>query len=196
VTITYDLNEDDMVAWHRYWLRTSTVARRSRVWRGVQVFAAFCFSVAFVFTHFPVFWASLVSGALVVALIIFIWRGLDELILKQLRANASDPQLRGSFGRIRLTLSDEGVRELTPAAESFAKWDSVTEVSGSEGRIFIRLNNGAAAIISKISYSGPVPFDELQGVIVEHRKKFASNHLSEPTLASGTAPAGQDPRLR
>jgi hypothetical protein len=80
--------------------------------------------------------------------------------------------LEGGYGHIRLTLSDEGLREVTPATESIAKWSSVTGVIHDADRIIVRLATGQAAVINGRSYSGPVPFQELPRLISEFRKQF------------------------
>ena len=100
----------------------------------------------------------------------------DQHVEQQLRRSASDPTVRGSFGEHRLTLSDEGLREVTPAIESLAKWQSVTDVVVDNGHIYVRLASGQAAVINRLSYSGAIAFEQIPQVIHEYRQKHAFSY--------------------
>src|SRR5207249_11594568 len=100
----------------------------------------------------------------------------DRHVEWQLRRSASDPQVRGSFGEHRLILSDDGLREVTPAIESLAKWQSVTDVVVDNGHIYVRLASGQAAVINRLSYSGAIAFEQIPQVIHEYRRKHAVSY--------------------
>jgi hypothetical protein len=86
----------------------------------------------------------------------------------------ADPQLKGGFGPHELILSESGLREITPATDSFVKWSGITAVVRDGEHIFVRLVNGQAAVICRQSYSGPVTFDEIPKVIDDFRTKYTA----------------------
>ena len=75
-----------------------------------------------------------------------------------------------------MPLSDEGLREVTPAIESLAKWQSVTDVVVDNGHIYVRLASGQAAVINRLSYSGAIAFEQIPQVIHEYRQKHAVSY--------------------
>jgi hypothetical protein len=100
----------------------------------------------------------------------------ERQVDRALKNQIADPQIQGIFGAYQLTLSDEGVRDVGQTGESFCKWSGVAEVVTHGDYIFIRVVSGVAFVISRRSYSGAVPFEELPQVIEEFRKKYAAGN--------------------
>jgi len=115
-------------------------------------------------------------GAFAFATIVSLFGGYayDRQIEYTIARQVADPQLAGSFGAHHLTLSEAGLREVTPATDSLVRWDSVTDVVTEADHIFVRLVTGQAAIISRQSYAGPVAFDDIPRVIDEFKTKYAA----------------------
>ena len=174
MTLSYDYKADDLACWLRHHLRSSPSARRGRVLVTFAWFALFATLASCVAYYFGSFVVSLACYSLVVLFTFLAWRSYDRVVERTVRAKAADPQLQGGYGPIQLTLSEEGLREVTPTTDSLARWSGVSDVIRDSDHIYVRLATGQAAIISRRSYSGPVPFDEIPRAIDELRKRHAA----------------------
>jgi hypothetical protein len=84
---------------------------------------------------------------------------------RAMAAHLNELQMEPSFGQIRVTLGEDGLREVTPSSELFVKWAFVTNVATEQNHVFFRLANGHVVIPERESYSGTVPFDQLAPLV-------------------------------
>jgi YcxB-like protein len=181
MTISYEFTQEDMVAWQMHFLRNSKSGRRNRHLQIVLGFIGYLAVLAFAFEKLPLYIASIIGVTSLMPLILYVWKGVDIHTYDQLRQHASDPKIKEAYGKIELSFSEEGMNERTSQTSSLAKWDTVREVVESDNRIFVQMSNGQAAVISKATYSGPVKFEELPGVIDGFKTRFGSNPSKDPT---------------
>jgi hypothetical protein len=174
MTLTYNYTADDLVSWQLHYLRSSAPARRSRSLHIATWFSVLISFASFSVLYFQTYTAAVLGYSIAAVFTVYIWRGYDRQVEGTLRSHAADPQLRGSFGPVQLTLSEDGMREVTPAIDSFVRWNFVTEVVSDTDRIFVRLCTGQAAVISRSSYAGPVPFDDMPKVIDDFRRRHTA----------------------
>jgi hypothetical protein len=174
MTLSYNFRQDDLLRWYRHYHQSSSSGRRQRsryitTWSVVYLASAVVASL-----RFQTWPAGVVALAVAAALSFVTARWYDAQIEKELAGYAADPQLTGSFGAHQLILSDAGLREITPATDLLAKWQSVTDVVSEPEHIYVRLASGHAAVISRQSYSGPVAFDDIPRVVHEFRQKHSA----------------------
>jgi hypothetical protein len=165
VTIEYDFGPEDLAAWHRYYLKSSPGFRRNHRFQTVLWTVVFVSVATAQFLNYRTWMAAAIAYGLTAFCSILVWLSYDLTIERGIRAFATDPQHQGGFGRVQLTLSEEGLREVTPVTDTLVKWSLVTGVIVDKDRIFIRLSSGQAAVINARSYSGPVPFRELTNLV-------------------------------
>jgi hypothetical protein len=170
VILRYNVDQRDYLHWNHYLWRNSPAAKshRSRFINGWRVSCA-VFGIA-IAAIYPVWMGIAIACAAAVAVAWYMPHWYDKKA--QLAIKQSVDELRNdSYGRHQLELTSEGMRETTPVTESFVKWSGVKDVVREEGYIIVRLTNAQAAIINRESFKGPVPFDDLPGVIEEFMKK-------------------------
>ncbi len=178
VTLSYEFTRDDAVAWWANRIRASTVARRSRIRQTLQwsaVYLGFATVLVFFFRNAT---SAIVLYPIAAFLAVLTWTNYTHLVDTHLQEQAADPKAQGAYGQVTLTLSDQGLREVTPATDSFVKWSSVTSVIRSQDRLFLPLTTGQAAVIPRRSYSGPIPFDNLPEFIERLRVKSLTSPSS------------------
>jgi hypothetical protein len=165
ITLHYDFGPEDLLSWYRLSIRDSSGGRRQRqraIARSViLIFAAAAVAVLF----FQSWWVAAVAFGLALLMSIMAPWQYDQHLEQTLRATVNDPRLAGGFGPHELTMSETGLHEVTPASESFVKWQFVTEVATDPDHVFIRLSSGQAAVIAREAFSGPIAFDEVESVI-------------------------------
>jgi hypothetical protein len=174
MTFTYHFGENDLLCWWRHYYKSSPSSKAARTRYIVASSASFLLAATLIGYYWHSWVAAFVSFAFAGVFCLFIPVAYDRHVDYQLRRSVSDPQVRGGFGEHRLTLADDGLREVTPATESLAKWPSVTDVIIDRDHIYIRLASGQAAVISRHSYSGPVAFEQIPQVIHEQKQKHAT----------------------
>jgi hypothetical protein len=187
MTLSYDFTEEDLSRWYQHSFRASPrlrIARKQHVviWFGVYV----CLASAAVLV-FQTYTAGFIGYGLAAVFTFITWRGYDQRIGAALKAAAADPQVKGSFGQVQLTLSAAGMREVTPATDSTVKWQSVMDAVRDGDYVFVRLATGQAAVIPRRSYSGPVAFNEIPQAITDFKQK----HIAGPAAPPNGGPTTQ-----
>ena len=177
MTLNYDFCRDDLLHWYRY-SQYSSPSWRSQRSRFVASWCGLFFGLAGL-ASIPAFnsesWPPVILAFVLAAGFGFgTPKWYDQRIENALQALAADPQLEGGFGPIQLVLSNEGLREVTPATDSLVRWTSVIQVVADADHVYVRLVTGQAAVISRQSYSGPIAFEEIPGVIEEFRQRHSA----------------------
>jgi hypothetical protein len=188
MTLSYDFTEEDLSRWYQYSFRASPrsrIARKQHVVIWFAVYVCLASAAVLVFQTYP---AAFIGYGLAAVFTFTTWRGYDQRIDIALKAQAADPQVKGSFGQVQLTLSAAEMREVTPATDSTVKWQSVMDVVRDGDYVFVRLATGQAAVIPRRSYSGPVAFDEIPQAIIDFRQKHIAERDGAPNAGSAGAP--------
>jgi hypothetical protein len=173
VTLSYDVGQDDLKCWHRYYLKGTQKLYGSRS-RFITSWSALYLGVAASVSLCMQTWpAAIVSFGIAIVLCSYTGSWHDGQIERHVQRLSGDPRVKGIFGSRQLILSEAGLREISPVVDSWVKWDSVREPVIEDDHILIPLANGSAAVISRKSYSGPIPFEEVPAVIANFKEKHA-----------------------
>lgn len=174
MTLTYEFSREDLLHWYRHFHSSSPGVRSQRS-RFIVSWSVGFFGLALLISV-PALasesWPLVIPALMLASGFSFatpLW--FDRRIEQALQALANDPRLEGSFGPVKLSITDEGLREVTPATDSLVRWTSITDVIADIDHIYVRLTTGEAAVISRQSYSGPVSFNEIPKVIDEFRQR-------------------------
>jgi hypothetical protein len=161
MTFGYRFEPEDWVRWCLYSTRRSNGARQRRVVSIIVSCAAYFAGAFFLVDEWHGPWTVAIALTFAIVLCILTPRYIDRRIERSFREQASSPQLKGSFGAYRLTVSAAGLLEDGPAVRSEVGWENVSEIAKEDDHVFILLSTGQAAVISRRSYDGPIAFDEL-----------------------------------
>ena len=173
--LNYDFNEEDHFHWYQYSIKASPIARKARRRYVVRWFALYvCVATAIVFC-IPTYTAAFIGYGLAIVLTFTALRDYDQRLDAAIKeVAAADPQRNGNLGQHQLTLSDVGMREVTPTTDTTVEWEKVIDALRYGDYVFVLVSTkevAAAAVISRRSYSGPVPFDEIPQAIQDLKQK-------------------------
>lgn len=174
MTLTYKVEEKDLLSWYRYSVKKSPLwvaARKRYIAFWGAVFIGLASAAVLAFQTYP---AAVVGYGLAAVLTFSTWKAYDVRTDNALKAFAWDPLVKGSFGPAELTISELGLREVTPAADASLKWQSVIDAVRDGDYVFVRLSTGQAAVISRRSFAGPVPFEDIPKVITDFKQNGGS----------------------
>ena len=174
MTFRYTFDADDMASWLLYYLRTSPKRRRGRLSFAFAYFVLAA-TIASCFFYYSLSLKAFAIGvAATVLFSLFGWFQYKQIVESKIREQARQPHLQQSYGLVEMTLTEEGIREVTPVIDLLMKWQGVTEVIRERDYVYIRHSSGQTVIVSRRSYHGPVPFEELPRVVEEFRKKHSA----------------------
>ena len=150
LTVNFDLEPRDLKAFQAFASRHVPTIRRARYFSwGLIVFTSFYCAVtylhktgerivAFFFTLVPL---SLLCGALFLLLrVVMHWRAYTA------------EKMSGIICRHTVTLSEEGIHEVTPANESRWKWGATYSVADTQDHLFLFVNTQMAFIVPKRAF--------------------------------------------
>ena len=162
--ITFTHTPDDLLAYNWYFQRVSAVGRSRRRTGLAILIAAGVLMTALVYTRHGngmALWIVAILSAALIALAPWMQKAV---IRRTIRRHLADPRFKGSFGDYRVTATRDGLHSISPVAETDLKWANVGElVYDGDDHFYLCLASGAAMVISRRSYRGPVHFDQLKG---------------------------------
>jgi hypothetical protein len=163
MNINFTHTPDDLLRYNLYFQRVSAAGRR-RKWLSIVSLIAIGVGVPLLVHRAdpdPIVTAiMIVIGGTVIVLspCIQYWS-----VRRAISRALADPRLAKSFGDIRVSFNAQGLHPVSPVAETDVKWPQVADVvCDSDDYRYICFANGAALIVSRRSYHGPVHFDQLK----------------------------------
>jgi hypothetical protein len=173
MTLNYDFDEEDQIRWYQYSFNENPKALKARRLHTVKWSALYVCVATAIFLFFGTYTAAVIGYGLAAVLTFATLREYNQRIdaaVKQVVA--ADPQLKGQLGHCQLTLSDVGMREVTPRTDKTFEWQSVIDAFRDGDYVFVRVATREHAMIPRRSYSGPVPFEEVPQTIHALKQKY------------------------
>jgi hypothetical protein len=161
-TVVTDITENDVIEFRSYHLSHSRVVRRQTRITVSIILLAWCAALAvMVFSsEKPLqaakdMWPLLCGPPLFLAIFFPLKnRRMRRLSRKLLR----EGQNRAMLGKMKVTLSAQGVRELGEVNDTFVKWQGVEKVVASPSAIYIYISTASAVIVPRRAFPGEEDF--------------------------------------
>jgi hypothetical protein len=189
MTLEYRFEPEDWVRWCLHQAQHSAVARRNRRFTVFFSYAVYFAVASFMSAQLHAVWATAVAFLFFVAFCVLTPSYIDRRTEGAFRTQALSACMKGGFGAHRLTVTEEGLIEEAPAVTSHVSWESVCDVVTDKNYLFILLSDGRAAVISRDSYSGPVPFEQIAGDINAYRQLYATQRTPAPNQSKAEPPS-------
>src|SRR5262249_16516678 len=118
MTLNYDFDEEDQIRWYQYSFKEKPRAGKARRLHLVKWSTLYVCVGTAIFLFFETYTAAVIGYGLAAVLTFASLREYDQRVDAAVKkVIAADPQLKGQLGHYQLTLSEVGMREVTPRSD-------------------------------------------------------------------------------